>query len=322
MAENTDVNAEVGAKAAAEAAVHGEPDVAVVTDAAIDWDWAVAEEGDAEPRTELRTDVPHPARMYDYYLGGKDNFPADRVAAEQVVGLIPTVQDAARANRRFLGRAVRYASSLGIRQFLDIGTGIPTAENTHEVAQRQAPESRIVYVDNDPMVLTHARALLSSTPQGRTAYVDADFHDADAILDAAAVKEMIDFEQPVALLVVALLHFLPDSDEPFALLDRYKQALAPGSVLILTHGSSDYSTQEIKDAVERIYKAGGITVATRPRDEIERFGATGEDGWELVGPGVVSINEWQAGSERVGDEDLRLSRSDVGGYGLVAIKKA
>jgi SAM-dependent methyltransferase len=259
--------------------------------------------------------------MYDYYLGGKDNFPADRAAAEQVVKLIPTVQDAARANRRFLGRAVRYAGSLGIRQFLDIGTGIPTAENTHEVAQRLAPESRVVYVDNDPMVLTHARALLSSTPGGRTAYVDADFHDPDAILDAAAVKELIDFDRPVALLVVALLHFLPDSDEPYALLDRYKQALAPGSVLILTHGSSDYFTQEIKDAVTGIYKAGGITVATRPRDEIQRFGASGDDGWELVAPGVVSINEWQAGAETVDAEDLRLTRAEVGGYGLVAVKR-
>ncbi|WP_236653279.1 SAM-dependent methyltransferase [Streptacidiphilus melanogenes] len=319
MAENTDVNAETGADAAAEAAAaNAEPDA----EAAIDWDWAAAEDDDAEPRTELRTDVPHPARMYDYYLGGKDNFPADRAAAEQVVKLIPTVQDAARANRRFLGRAVRYASGLGIRQFLDIGTGIPTAENTHEVAQRLAPDSRIVYVDNDPMVLSHARALLSSTPQGRTAYVDADFHDVDAILDAAAVKEMIDFDQPVALLVVALLHFLPDSDEPLALLDRYKQVLAPGSVLILTHGSSDHSTQEIKDAVESIYKAGGITVATRPLDEVQRFGTSGEDGWELAGPGVVSINEWQAGAEPVSEEDLRLTRAEVGGYGLVAVKKA
>ncbi|WP_236654794.1 SAM-dependent methyltransferase [Streptacidiphilus anmyonensis] len=321
MAENADVNAGVDAVIDAEVgAVEGAVEAA--DEAAVDWDWATAEEGDGEPRTELRTDVPHPARMYDYYLGGKDNFPADRAAAEQVVKLIPTVQDAARANRRFLGRAVRYASSLGIRQFLDIGTGIPTAENTHEVAQRLAPESRIVYVDNDPMVLTHARALLSSTPRGRTAYVDADFHDVDTILDAAAVKELIDFEQPVALLVVALLHFLPDSDDPFALLDRYKQALAPGSVLILTHGSSDHTPQEIRDAVTGIYQAGGITIATRTHDEIRRFGTSGDDGWELAGPGVVSINEWQAGDEPVGDEDLRLTRAEVGGYGVVAFKKS
>ena len=297
-------------------------DKVVDSEVTADWDWATAEDGDAEPRVELRTDIPHPARMYDYYLGGKDNFPVDRAAAEQVVRLIPTAQDAARANRRFLGRAVRYAASLGIRQFVDIGTGIPTAENTHEVAQRTAPDSRVVYVDNDPMVLTHARALLSSAPQGRTAYVEADFHDADAILDAEAVKELIDFDQPVALLVVALLHFLPDSDEPHALLERYKRALAPGSVLILSHGSADHSTQELKDAVATIYKAGGITVATRSYDEVLRFATDGDDGWELVGPGVVVLNEWQAGAEKVGDEDLRLAPEEVGGYGLMAVKKA
>ena len=290
-------------------------------DVAADWDWATAEDGDAEPRVELRTDIPHPARMYDYYLGGKDNFPVDRVAAEQVVKLMPTAPDAARANRRFLGRAVRHAAALGIRQFLDIGTGIPTAENTHEVAQRCATDSRVVYVDNDPMVLTHARALLSSAPQGRTAYVEADFHDADVILESTVVKELIDFDQPVALMVVALLHFLPDSDEPHALLDRYKRALAPGSVLILSHGSSDH-TPELEEGVTAVYEAGGITVATRTREEITRFGTDGADGWELIGPGVVSLNEWQAGTETVGDEDLRLTRQEVGGYGLMALKNA
>ncbi|MEY9872810.1 hypothetical protein ABH931_002287 [Streptacidiphilus sp. MAP12-33] len=301
MAENADIDAESESESG--------------------WDWAEAEEGEAEPRAELRTDVPHPARMYDYYLGGKDNFPADRAAAEKVVGLVPTVLDAARANRRFLGRAVRHASRLGIRQFLDIGTGIPTAENTHEVAQRIAPESRIVYVDNDPMVLTHARALLSSTPEGRTAYVDADFHEPDAILNAPVVKELIDFSKPVAVQVVALLHFVPDSDEPYALLDRYKAALAPGSVLILSHGTADHSDDEdTKNAVTGIYQAAGITVATRSHDEILRF-ATGADGWELIGPGAVSIHEWQAEEEPVGEEDQRLTRAQVGGYGLMAVKR-
>ncbi|WP_042449079.1 SAM-dependent methyltransferase [Streptacidiphilus jiangxiensis] len=285
------------------------------------WDWAEAEEADAEPRAELRTDVPHPARMYDYYLGGKDNFPADRAAAEQVVKLVPTVPDAARANRRFLGRAVRHAGRLGIRQFLDIGTGIPTAENTHEVAQRLAPESRIVYVDNDPMVLTHARALLSSTPEGRTAYVDADFHDPDAILNAPVVKELIDFSKPVALQVVALLHFLSDADQPYALLDRYKQALAPGSVLILSHGTADHSDdEETKSAVTGIYQAAGITVATRSHDEVQRF-ALGSGGWELLGPGVASVHEWAAGDEAASDDDRRLTAAQVGGYGLMAVKK-
>jgi hypothetical protein len=159
--------------------------------------------------------------------------------------------------------------------------------------------------------------------------VDADFHDSDTILNATAAKELIDFSKPVALLVVALLHFLPDSDEPYALLDRYKDALAPGSVLILSHGSADHSTPELKEAVTAVYKAGGINVATRSHDEIARFVSGTDAGsdagmggdWELIGPGVVPLHEWQAGEEQLGEEDLRLTRADSGGYGLMAVKR-
>ncbi|WP_051945483.1 SAM-dependent methyltransferase [Streptacidiphilus rugosus] len=285
------------------------------------WDWATGEDGgDAARHTELRTDIPHPARMYDYYLGGKDNFPADRVAAEQVVKLLPTAPAGARANRRFLGRAVRYAGSLGIRQFLDIGTGIPTANNTHEVAQLLAPDARVVYVDNDPMVLTHARALLSSTPEGRTAYVDADFHDPASILNAPATKELLDFDEPVALLVVALLHFLPDGDDPYGLLDRYKQMLPAGSALILSHGSGDFLSPEVAEAVTRVYSGSGLHIASRSHDEILRF-ASGH-GWEPVAPGVVPVNEWHAGAEDVSDDDRALTAEDVAGYGVVSVKRA
>ncbi|MEY9937047.1 SAM-dependent methyltransferase [Streptacidiphilus sp. MAP5-3] len=282
------------------------------------WDWAEGPDGDVERTPELRTDVPHPARMYDYYLGGKDNFPADRAAAEQVVRLLPSAPTAARANRRFLGRAVRHAARAGIRQFLDIGTGIPTSNNTHEVAQQVAPDARVVYVDNDPMVLTHARALLSSTPQGRTAYVDADFHDPSAILNAPATKELLDLGQPVAVLVVALLHFLPESDDPYGLLDRYKRELAPGSMLILSHGSGDYVSPEVAEAVTQVYAASGMHIMSRSHDEVERF-ALGP-GWQPVGPGVVALNEWQADGEGVDEEDLTITREEVAGYASVSVK--
>ncbi|MEZ0065795.1 hypothetical protein ABIA32_001795 [Streptacidiphilus sp. MAP12-20] len=285
------------------------------------WDWATGEDGEAAARpTELRTDIPHPARMYDYYLGGKDNFPADRAAAEQVVKLLPTAPAGARANRRFLGRAVRYAGSLGIRQFLDIGTGIPTANNTHEVAQLLAPDARVVYVDNDPMVLTHARALLSSTPEGRTAYVDADFHDPETILDAPGTKELLDFDQPIALLVVALLHFLSDSEDPYGLLDRYKRVLPAGSVLIVSHGTGDFLSPEVAEAVTRVYSASGLNITSRSHDEVMRF-ASGAD-WEPVAPGVVPVNEWHVGTEDVSDDDRALTAEDVAGYGVVSVKRA
>ncbi|MEY9965253.1 hypothetical protein ABIA33_003295 [Streptacidiphilus sp. MAP12-16] len=271
-------------------------------------------DGDSAPSAELRTDIPHPARMYDYYLGGKDNFPADRAAAAKVVELLPSAPAGSRANRRFLGRAVRFASELGIRQFLDIGTGIPASNNTHEVAQAVAPESRVVYVDNDPIVLAHARALLKGTPQGRTAYVDADFRDPGSILNAPQTKELLDLSQPVALLAVALLHFFADGDHPLDLLGQFKAELAPGSVLILTHGTGELMPPEIARSIEAVYTQSGLNITSRTHDEVLRF----FDGMELVEPGIVPVHEWRTDGH---EDDRVMTREEVAGYAGVAIKR-
>ncbi|MEZ0095504.1 SAM-dependent methyltransferase [Streptacidiphilus sp. EB129] len=278
------------------------------------WDWGTSSDGDRAPSTDLRTDIPHPARMYDYYLGGKDNFAADRAAAAKVVELLPSAPAGSRANRRFLGRAVRFAAELGIRQFLDIGTGIPASNNTHEVAQASAPDSRVVYVDNDPIVLAHARALLQGTPQGRTAYVDADFRSPGSILDAPQTKELLDFSQPVALLSVALLHFFPDSTDPFALLDQYKSVLAPGSVLILTHGTGELMSPEVARSIEAVYTASGLNITSRGKAEVLRF----FDGMELVEPGVVPVHEWRPDGH---EDDRTMTREEIAGYAGVAVRR-
>lgn len=272
--------------------------------------------GDHAPSDDLRTDVPHSARMYDYYLGGKDNFAADREAADKVLSIFPDVATGARANRRFLGRAVRFAAGLGIRQYLDIGTGIPAAENTHEVAQSVAPESRIIYVDNDPIVLTHARALLAGTPEGRTAYLDSDFRDHDRILSAPETSELIDFTQPVALLTVALLHFIPDDDDPGGILERYKAAMPPGSVMIFSHATTDLvDDSEESKAVVRAYKGAGVGLTPRSRERITEFFT----GWELQEPGVVPVTEWRPDGN---PDDAALKVSQAGAFGGVAIKPA
>ncbi len=271
---------------------------------------------DHAPSADLRTDVPHSARMYDYYLGGKDNFAADREAAEKVLQIFPDVAVGARANRRFLGRAVRFAAGMGIRQYVDIGTGIPTAENTHEVAQSVASDSRVVYVDNDPIVLTHARALLAGTPEGRTAYLDADFRDHERILSAPETSALIDFKQPVALLTVALLHFIPDADDPGAILEHYKAAMPPGSVMIFSHATTDLvDDSEESRAVVRAYTGAGVGLTPRSRDRITEFFA----GWDLVEPGVVPVTEWRPDGN---PDDAALKASQAGAFGGVAIKPA
>src|SRR5580692_5337392 len=184
--------------------------------------------------SQIDANVPHIARVYDYWLGGKDNFAADRELGEQTLEAYPSLVFSVRANRAFLARTVRFlAGEAGIRQFLDIGTGIPTANNTHEVAQRIAPDSRIVYVDNDPIVLSHARALLKSSPQGACAYLDADLRDPDAILAAAA--ETLDFGQPVAVMLIAVMHFIGDDDEAAAIVRSLTAACAPGSFVVISH---------------------------------------------------------------------------------------
>jgi hypothetical protein len=236
--------------------------------------------------------VAHPARVYDYWLGGKDNFEADRVAGEATIAAYPAIRASARANRAFLARSVRYlAAEAGIRQFLDIGTGLPTANNTHEVAQSVAPESRIVYVDNDPLVLSHARALLNSSPEGVTDYLDADLRDVDRILEMAA--KTLDFTQPVGIMLLAILHYIPDLDEAQRIVARLVSAVPSGSYLTISHAASDISPEQMAEMIRRLneHLAEGNHVG-RSRDVVARFFAD----VDLVEPGVVKVTEWRPAS--------------------------
>lgn len=233
---------------------------------------------------DFDTRVPHIARIYDYWLGGKDNFAADREAAEQAMAATPTIVPGVRANRRFLGRSVRYLAQSGVRQFLDIGTGIPTADNTHQVAQSVAPEARVVYVDNDPIVLAHARALLTST-SAPTAYIDADARDTRKIMDQAA--ELLDFSQPVAVMLIAILHCIPDEDDPYQLVSDLIGAVPPGSYLTITHPASD-QVEVANRAAQSLTQSMGQKVTFRSHQQVSRFFA----GLELVDPGVVPIQDW------------------------------
>ena len=235
----------------------------------------------------IDTSVAHAARVYDYWLGGKDNFAADREAGDQVIAAQPAVLIGVRANRAFLGRAVRYlAGQLGIRQFLDIGTGIPAANNTHEVAQSAAPGSRVVYVDNDPIVLVHARALLNNT-DGPTAYLDADLRDPGKILRAAA--RTLDFSQPVAVMLLMILHLIPDSDDPYRIVRRLMDATAPGSHLVLSHPASDIDAAAAARATQRYNALVSPPQTRRTHAEVCRF----FDGLHLLEPGVVATNRWR-----------------------------
>ena len=231
---------------------------------------------------------PHWARVYDYWLGGKDNFAADREAAQQVIEAMPGVIPGVRAQRAFLGRAVRYlAAQAGLRQFLDIGPGLPAAGNTHQVAQRIAPDSRIVYVDNDPMVLAHARALLISTKQGACAYMQADLREAKDIL--AEAERTLDFALPVAVVLLGVMQFIPDTEHPAALVDTLLAATAPGSYLVLGQPASDVEPARMKDAVARVGKLTPQVVTMRTRAEVlSLFG-----GLEMAEPGLVQLPDWR-----------------------------
>jgi hypothetical protein len=247
---------------------------------------------DDEEISPFDTSVARQARIYDYLLGGKDNFAADREAAEQAIAAFPGLVAWARHNRAFLARAVRYlVSEAAIRQFLDIGTGLPTADNTHEVAQRIAPESRVVYVDNDPVVLVHARALLTSSPEGATAYVQADLRDPETILRAAV--DTLDLTRPVALMLLAILHVVPDADDPWAIVSRIMAALPPGSYLVISHPASDIRAVEVAEMTRRFnQRLGNVVSAGRNRDEVARFFA----GLDLVEPGIVPTPQWRSDS--------------------------
>jgi S-adenosyl methyltransferase len=237
--------------------------------------------------------VAHPARVYDYWLGGKDNFEADRIAGEATIAAYPAIRASARANRAFLARTVRYlAAQEGIRQFLDIGTGLPTASNTHEVAQSVAAESRIVYVDNDPLVLSHARALLTSSPEGVTAYLDADLREVDYLLEQAA--DTLDFTRPVAIMLLAILHYIPDLDEARQIVARLISAVPSGSFLTISHAASDISPAQMAEMIRRLNEhLAEPNHVGRPHEVVAQFFA----GLDLVEPGVVKVTQWRPQSE-------------------------
>ena len=240
-------------------------------------------------RPPFDTSVANQARIYDYLLGGKDNYPADRAAVDAVLKVAPELGFTARANRAFLGRAVRYLTAeAGIRQFLDIGTGIPTAGNIHQVAQAIAPETRVVYVDYDPAVLAHARALLTSHEAGATEYIDADLRDTDMILAQAA--RLLDFTKPVAVTMLMILHVIPDSDDPHALVARVMDAMPPGSYLAASHLGSELLEGEAKQGFEGIVsRTAQQQYIGRNREEMGRF----FEGMDLVEPGLVRVEEWR-----------------------------
>jgi hypothetical protein len=266
----------------------------------------------ASQTPELDVDQPHSARMYDYYLGGKTNYPADRKAAEAVVAKFPQAQSFALANRRFLHRSTRFAAQTGIRQFLDIGAGIPTPPNLHQIAQDIAPASKIVYVDNDPLVLIHAQALMGgSSPDGQTDYVDADLGEPAAIIRRTA--QTLDLAEPVALSLIAVLHFFPDADDPYTVVGTLLDALAPGSLMALSHITADFAPTQINAAVG-VYRDAKIPAQARSRGEVARF----FDGLELVEPGLVVADRWRPDTARV----TGFGDADVSCYAAVARKPA
>jgi hypothetical protein len=242
--------------------------------------------------SRLDTGTAHIARVYDYWLGGKDNFAADRVAGEEALEAFPGLISSVRANRAFLARVVRYlATQRGIRQFLDIGTGIPASSNTHEVAQSVVPEARVVYVDNDPMVLAHARALLSSSEQGATDYLDADLRDTGKILEAA--RRTLDFSQPVAVMLIAVLHLIGDADDPAAIVAQLMEAVPAGSTLAISHVPNDMHMGAMSDMSDRLNRLLSQPSTYRSQAEVTGFFA----GLELVEPGVVPIQRWRPDTE-------------------------
>lgn len=269
-----------------------------------------ADEADSvDPTADSRLDVTvaHVARVYNYWLGGKDNFTADRIAGENTITAYPGIRSSARANRAFLARTVRHlAGRAGIRQFLDIGTGLPTADNTHEVAQAAAPDSRIVYVDNDPLVLAHARALLTSSPQGATDYLDADLRDTEKIL--AQAEGILDFSRPVAIMLIAILHYIPDLAEAREIVAQLLERVPPGSFLAISHAGTDLFPDEIA-AFERSLNDSlpSDRHVARPYHEVEGF----FDGTGLLAPGVVRVTDWRPASA----EEAALSTILWGGVG-------
>jgi SAM-dependent methyltransferase len=240
----------------------------------------------------LNLQVPHSARVYDYFLGGKTNFAVDRQAGDHLLEAFPGFRTAAQSNRMWMHRAARYVAERGITQFLDIGTGIPTSPNLHEVVQEIVPEAHVVYADNDPIVLAHSRALLVSSLRGETAYLEADVTDPQAILDSAEVRELLDLSKPVALSIVGVFHYLTDDAKPYELIQQYVDALAPGSYLLFSHCTPDFAPAMWEQAIQ-VYQADGGDAQVRSREEIERFFT----GLELVEPGLEVPYRWHPDEE-------------------------
>jgi O-methyltransferase involved in polyketide biosynthesis len=234
----------------------------------------------------LDTSVANAARMWNYWIGGKDNYRVDREAGELVREAMPALPLVARMLRRFLITTVDELTAAGVRQFLDIGTGMPTADNTHDVAQRAAPESRIVYVDHDPVVISHARALLTSNPAGKTDYIQADLRDWTTI--SAGAQQTLDFSRPVAVLLIAVLHFILDAEDPHQVISRMTADLAPGSYLVIAHAASDIEAGTA-EAMARSYNAtSSLNITPRDRATVARF----FDGMEMTGPGLTPLAQW------------------------------
>ncbi|MFJ3668935.1 SAM-dependent methyltransferase [Streptomyces sp. NPDC090106] len=261
---------------------------------------------------DIDTGSAHSARIYDYIIGGRDHYPADREAGDAMCREWPALPVHMKANRDFAIRAVRYlAEEAGTRQFLDVGTGIPTSPGVHEVAQRAAPDARVVYVDNDPLVLRLSRHLLDGTPQGRTAYVEADMRDPESILEAPAFRATLDLDRPVALLVIAIVHFMLDEDDAVSVVRRLLDPLPSGSHLAMSVGTADFAPAEV-GRVAREYAARGMPMRLRTRAEAAEFAA----GLTLVSPGITQVHHWHpdgTGTEVLRDEDIAM-------YGLIARK--
>ncbi|MBR8740637.1 SAM-dependent methyltransferase [Nocardiopsis sp. MG754419] len=247
------------------------------------------------PPDPLRTDEPHSARIYDYWLGGKDNYPADRAMGDSILSVLPMIGAMAVQNRAFLRRTIRFLTEeRGLRQFLDVGTGLPTADNTHQVAQSVAPESRVVYVDHDPLVLAHARALLDSAPAGRTSYVDADLRDPETILREAAGT--LDLSEPVGLVLLGVLFHVPD-DTVYGIVHALVSELPSGSHVVITHSTDAATGPAMREAVRQWNEASSNPITLRTPDQVARF----FDGLDLVEPGLVSIPRWRPATPEVGE---------------------
>ncbi len=261
---------------------------------------------------QIDTSRPHPARMYDYYLGGSDNYEVDREAAERLMSMTPDVRVSARANRDFLGRAVRtVVREHGVRQIVDLGTGIPTSPNTHELARSVAEDVRVAYVDNDPIVSAHAGAKLVGA--GNAEFVLADVRDPEAVLEAPAIRELIDFDRPVAVLLVAVLHFVTEEEDPARIVATLDKALPAGSCLVLTHGTPDFHERELVDEGTGVYRKATASVTLRRHAEILRF----FDGYDLLDPGLVQLPLWRPDGPVPEPEELRR----VALYGGVGVKR-